>query len=87
MAHKATCASPFDEPVYTADVVGMGTLRLLEAIRNVGGIQTIRFYQASSSEIYGQVHELPQTETTPLPSAQPLCLRQGLCLLADAELS
>ena len=61
----------FDEPVYTADVVGMGTLRLLEAIRNVGGIQTIRFYQASSSEIYGQVRETPQTETTPLHPRSP----------------
>src|SRR5262249_52166505 len=61
----------FDEPVYTADVVAMGTLRLLEAIRNVGGTQTIRFYQASSSEIYGQVREVPQTETTPLHPRSP----------------
>jgi GDPmannose 4,6-dehydratase len=61
----------FDEPVYTSDIVAMGTLRLLEAIRNVGGIQTVRFYQASSSEIYGQVKESPQTETTPFHPRSP----------------
>jgi GDPmannose 4,6-dehydratase len=61
----------FDEPVYTADVVAMGTLRLLEAIRNVGGIQTVKFYQASSSEIYGQVRETPQSETTPFHPRSP----------------
>ncbi len=61
----------FDEPVYTADIVAIGTLRLLEAIRNVGGIQTVKFYQASSSEIYGKVHETPQSETTPLHPRSP----------------
>jgi GDPmannose 4,6-dehydratase len=49
----------------------MGTLRFLEAIRNVGGLQTIRFYQASSSEIYGKVHETPQRETTPFHPRSP----------------
>jgi GDPmannose 4,6-dehydratase len=61
----------FDEPVYTADVVGVGTLRLLEAIRNVGGTSSIRFYQASSSEMYGKVHEVPQRETTPFHPRSP----------------
>ena len=61
----------FDEPVYTADVVAIGTLRLLEAIRNVGGIQSVKFYQASSSEIFGLVHEIPQRETTPLHPRSP----------------
>jgi GDPmannose 4,6-dehydratase len=49
----------------------MGTLRFLEAIRNVGGIQTVRFYQASSSEMFGKVHEIPQRETTPFHPRSP----------------
>jgi GDPmannose 4,6-dehydratase len=61
----------FDQPVYTADVDAMGTLRFLEAIRNVGGLQSVRFYQASSSEIYGKVHETPQRETTPFHPRSP----------------
>lgn len=61
----------FDEPVYTADVIALGTLRLLEAIRNTGLIETIRFYQASSSEIYGKVAETPQTEKTPFRPQSP----------------
>ena len=61
----------FDEPVYTSDIGALGTLRLLEAIRNVGGLQTVRFYQASSSEIYGKVHETPQRETTPFHPRSP----------------
>jgi GDPmannose 4,6-dehydratase len=61
----------FDEPVYTADIGAIGTLRFLEAIRNVGSIQTVRFYQASSSEIYGKVHEVPQRETTPFHPRSP----------------
>jgi GDPmannose 4,6-dehydratase len=61
----------FDEPVYTADVVGLGTLRMLEAIRNAGGTQTVRFYQASSSEMYGLVEEVPQRETTPFHPRSP----------------
>jgi GDPmannose 4,6-dehydratase len=61
----------FDEPVYTADVVGLGTLRMLEAIRNIGATQHIRFYQASSSEMYGEVAEVPQRETTPFHPRSP----------------
>lgn len=61
----------FDEPVYTADVVGLGTLRMLEAIRNIGGIQKIRFYEAASSEMYGKVEEVPQRETTPFHPRSP----------------
>lgn len=61
----------FDEPVYTADIGAIGTLRLLEAIRNVGGIQTVRFYQASSSEIFGAAKETPQRETTPFHPRSP----------------
>jgi GDPmannose 4,6-dehydratase len=61
----------FDEPVYTADVVGLGVLRTLEAIRNAGGTQTVRYYQASSSEMYGLVREVPQSETTPFYPRSP----------------
>jgi GDPmannose 4,6-dehydratase len=61
----------FDEPVYTADVVGLGTLRMLEAIRNVGAARDVRFYQASSSEMYGEVAEVPQRETTPFHPRSP----------------
>jgi GDPmannose 4,6-dehydratase len=60
----------FDIPEYTAEVVGLGTLRLLEAIRETGQHKT-RFYQASSSEIYGKVQEIPQRETTPFYPRSP----------------
>jgi GDPmannose 4,6-dehydratase len=61
----------FDEPLYTADIVGLGSLRLLEAIKNVGAARHIRFYQASSSEMYGTVRETPQTELTPFYPRSP----------------
>jgi GDPmannose 4,6-dehydratase len=57
-------AVSFESPEYTADVDALGTLRLLEAIRFLGLEKTTRFYQASSSELYGLVHESPQRETT-----------------------
>ena len=65
----------FDAPLYTGDVTGLGTLRLLEAIR-ASGIDT-RIYQASSSEMFGAAPP-PQNERTPVPPAQPVRLRQGL---------
>ncbi|MCL1888259.1 MAG: GDP-mannose 4,6-dehydratase [Kiritimatiellaeota bacterium] len=61
----------FDTPEYTGDVTGVGTLRLLEAIRSAGLEKTCRFYQASSSELYGKVHETPQRETTPFHPRSP----------------
>jgi GDPmannose 4,6-dehydratase len=61
----------FDEPVYTADVTGTGTVRLLEAMRNVGADQSVRFYQASSSEMYGKVVTTPQNEETPFYPRSP----------------
>ena len=61
----------FDEPIYTSDIVGMGTLRLLEAIKNVGAAKAIRFYQASSSEMYGKVQHVPQSERTPFYPRSP----------------
>ena len=64
-------AVSFEAPVYTADVDAMGTLRLLEAIRILGLEQKTRFYQASTSELYGLVQETPQTETTPFHPRSP----------------
>ena len=59
-------AVSFESPEYTADVDALGTLRLLEAIRLLGLEKKTRFYQASTSELYGLVQETPQKETTPL---------------------
>jgi GDPmannose 4,6-dehydratase len=59
----------FDIPEYTADITGLGTVRLLEAIRDVG--ISPRFYQASSSELYGKVVETPQRESTPFYPRSP----------------
>lgn len=61
----------FDTPEYTADVDGLGTLRLLEAIRILGLEKDVRFYQASTSELYGKVMEVPQSETTPFYPRSP----------------
>jgi GDPmannose 4,6-dehydratase len=64
-------AVSFEAPEYTADVGAIGTLRLLEAIRFLGLEKTTRFYQASTSELYGLVQEIPQTETTPFHPRSP----------------
>lgn len=64
-------AVSFEAPEYTADVDAIGTLRLLEAIRFLGLEQKTRFYQASTSELYGLVQEIPQTETTPFHPRSP----------------
>ncbi|WP_180127383.1 GDP-mannose 4,6-dehydratase [Rhodoferax sp. BLA1] len=64
-------AVSFESPEYTADVDGMGTLRLLEAIRILGLEKKARFYQASTSELYGLVQEIPQKETTPFYPRSP----------------
>jgi len=61
----------FEEPDYTAQTDGAGTLRILEAIRTVGLEKTTRFYQASTSELYGKVQEVPQKETTPFYPRSP----------------
>ena len=61
----------FDAPEYTGDVTGLGTQRLLEAIRQTGLIKKVRYYQASSSEMFGKVQEIPQTETTPFWPRSP----------------
>ena len=64
-------AVSFEAPEYTADVDAMGTLRLLEAIRFLGLEKKTRFYQASTSELYGLVQEIPQKETTPFYPRSP----------------
>jgi len=68
MSHVAVS---FESPEYVADVDGMGTMRLLEAIRINGLDKKTRFYQASTSELYGEVREIPQRETTPFHPRSP----------------
>jgi len=68
MSHVAVS---FEAPEYTADVDALGALRLLEAIRLLGLEKTSRFYQASTSELYGQVQETPQRESTPFHPRSP----------------
>lgn len=64
LAAQSHVAVSFETPEYTANADALGTLRILEAIRILGLEKTTRFYQASTSEMYGKVHETPQTETT-----------------------
>jgi GDPmannose 4,6-dehydratase len=61
----------FDMPEYTADCDGVGVLRMLDAIRAAGLEKSVRFYQASTSELYGKVREVPQSETTPFYPRSP----------------
>jgi GDPmannose 4,6-dehydratase len=61
----------FDIPEYTGDVVGLGAIRILEAIREAGLVKKCRFYQASSSEMFGKVQQVPQTEVTPFWPRSP----------------
>ena len=61
----------FDIPEYTGDVVGLGALRILEAVREAGLVRKVRFYQASSSEMFGKVQQVPQTECTPFWPRSP----------------
>ena len=61
----------FKQPELTANVTGLGALRLLEAVRKFGGEKHVRFYQASSSEMFGKVRETPQTEQTPFHPRSP----------------
>ena len=71
LAAQSHVAVSFEAPEYTADVVAIGTLRLLEAIRFLGLEKKTRFYQASTSELYGEVQEIPQTEATPFHPRSP----------------
>ncbi len=71
LAAQSHVAVSFEEPEYTANADAIGTLRLLEAIRILGLAETTRFYQASTSELYGKVAETPQSETTPFHPRSP----------------
>lgn len=64
----------FDDPEYSSNVDGLGTLRILEAIRTLGLAHHTRFYQASTSELYGKVQEIPQTELTPFNPQSPYAI-------------
>jgi GDPmannose 4,6-dehydratase len=71
LAAQSHVAVSFEQPEYTADSDGLGTLRMLEAIRILGLQNKTRFYQASTSELYGMVRETPQRETTPFYPRSP----------------
>src|SRR3989344_5099950 len=71
LAAQSHVAVSFEEPEYTADSDALGALRLLEAIRILGLEKKTRFYQASTSELYGKVQEIPQRETTPFYPRSP----------------
>lgn len=71
LAAQSHVAVSFEAPEYTADVDALGALRLLEAIRFLGLEKKTRFYQASTSELYGEVQEIPQTEKTPFHPRSP----------------
>ena len=71
----------FETPEYTANSDALGTLRLLEALRILNRTGEIRYYQASTSELFGNAPHAPQNEATPFSSPQPVCGRQALRLL------
>lgn len=71
LAAQSHVAVSFEEPEYTANSDALGTLRILEAIRILGLEKKCRFYQASTSELYGKVQEIPQKETTPFYPRSP----------------
>jgi GDPmannose 4,6-dehydratase len=71
LAAQSGVAASFESPECTADVDALGTLRLLEAIRILGLTKVVRFYQASTSELYGRAQETPQSESTPFHPCSP----------------
>ena len=71
LAAQSHVAVSFEQPEYTANADALGTLRILEALRILGLQKKTRFYQASTSELYGQVQEMPQTESTPFYPRSP----------------
>ncbi len=87
LAAQSHVAVSFETPEYTANADALGTLRLLEAIRILGLEKKTRFYQASTSEMFGKVQETPQTRNDAVLSALALRRRQGLCPLDHGQLS
>jgi GDPmannose 4,6-dehydratase len=71
LAAQSHVAVSFESPEYTANVDAIGALRILDAIQTLGMTRDVRFYQASTSELYGLVQEIPQTETTPFHPRSP----------------
>src|SRR5882762_10326788 len=71
LAAQSHVAVSFESPEYTANVDALGTLRILDAIQTLGMTRNVRFYQASTSELYGLVRETPQKETTPFHPRSP----------------
>lgn len=71
LAAQSHVAVSFEKPEYTADIDGLGTIRLLESIRTLGLTKKARFYQASTSELFGKVQQTPQTEQTPFYPRSP----------------
>ena len=86
LAAQSHVAVSFEEPEYTADSDALGTLRLLEAIRITGLSETARFYQASTSELFGRVAQTPQTEKNTFLSTVSVRCCQTLCVLDHREL-
>ena len=77
----------FEVPEYVADTDGVGTLRLLEAIRILGFEKKTKIYQASTSELYGKVQEIPQTEETPFYPRSPYAVAKLYAYWICKELS
>jgi len=71
LAAQSDVAASFEVPEYTADTDALGVLRILESIRTLGLLNKVRFYQASTSELFGKVQEVPQKETTPFYPRSP----------------
>ena len=84
LAAQSFVGVSFDQPVTTAHITAIGPLHLLEAIRIVN--KSIRFYQASTSEMFGKVQSMPQDREDPVLSAQSLWRREVVCTLDDGQL-
>ncbi len=76
----------FEEPEYTANVDGIGTLRILEAVRLLGLTKKTKVYQASTSELYGLVQEVPQSEKTPFYPRSPYAVAKTVWILDYGQL-
>ena len=86
LAAQSHVAVSFETPEYTANSDALGTLRLLEAIRILGLERKTRFYQASTSEMFGKVQEIPQRETTPFYPRSPYGAAKVYALLDHGQL-
>ena len=86
LAAQSHVAVSFEMPEYTSEVVAIGTLRLLEAIRFLG-LEKPRFYQASTSELFGEAQEIPQTENTPFNPRSPYAVAKMYAYWITIKLS